>query len=147
MEMAPGPLSRGTARGTRGRSAIVGGVEAGRGVDAVEVTPPFQHIDGDAKEDKTAGDLQGGQGDAEKLQEKAAQHHEQRQDEEGVEAGLPGQAPGGGRGISRRQGQIRKDVARRVDDDEQRDQAGDEKRPMSRQEAMFHDGNRLAGEG
>jgi hypothetical protein len=35
----------------------------------------------------------------------------------------------------------------RFDDDEQRDQAGDEKRPMSRQEARFHDGNRLAGEG
>ena len=37
--------------------------------------------------------------------------------------------------------------ARRVDADEPRDQAGDEKRPMSTQETMSHDGNRLAGEG
>jgi hypothetical protein len=39
-----------------------------------------------------------------------------------------------------------KPVARRVDNDEPRDQAGDEKRSMSIQETMYHDGNRLAGE-
>ena len=33
-----------------------------------------------------------------------------------------------------------------VHDDEQRDQAGNEKRPVSPQETMFHDSNRLAGE-
>ena len=111
------------------------------------MTPPLQHIDGDAKEDEAAGDLKGRQADAEKLQEEAPHHNEQGQDEEGVEAGLPGQAPGGGGGESRRQGQIGKDVARRVDDDEQGDQAGDEKGPVSTQETMFHDADRLAGEG
>jgi len=48
---------------------------------------------------------------------------------------------------SRRQGQVGKDVARRIDDDEPRDQAGDEKRPMSTQETISRDENRLAGEG
>jgi len=38
-------------------------------------------------------------------------------------------------------------VSRRVDDDEQRDQAGNEKGPMSIQETMPHVENRLAKEG
>ena len=111
------------------------------------MTPSLQHIDGDAKEDESAGDLQGREGDPEKLQDEAPHHNEQGQDEEGGEAGLPGQGPGGGGGESRRQGQIGKDVARRVDDDEQRDQAGNEKGPMSVQETRSHDENRLAKEG
>jgi hypothetical protein len=47
---------------------------------------------------------------------------------------------------SRRQGQVGQDVARRIDADEPRDQAGDEKRPMSTQETISRDENRLAGE-
>jgi len=38
-------------------------------------------------------------------------------------------------------------VSRRVDDDEQRDQAGNETGPMSLQETMSHDDKRLAKEG
>jgi hypothetical protein len=46
---------------------------------------------------------------------------------------------------SRRQGQVGKDVARRIDD-KPGDQAGDEKRPMSTREIISRDENRLAGE-
>jgi hypothetical protein len=48
---------------------------------------------------------------------------------------------------SRRQGQVGQGVARRIDADEPRDQAGDEKDPMSTREIISRDENRLAGEG
>ena len=98
----------------------------------------FQHINGDAKEDKAAGDLKGRDGNTEKLQDEASHRDHQDQDQESIEAGLPGQAPGGCGRMGRRESQIRKDVAYRVSDDEQGDQAGNEKGPDRTYKILFH---------
>ena len=109
------------------------------------MAPPLEHVDGDAKEDEAAGDLKGRQADAEEGDDKPARQGKDGQNEEGIDAGLAGHLPGvGGRTICG-QGQIGKDIAQRVENHEQRNQAGDKHGPDGTQEVVNH-GERLPQE-
>ena len=107
--------------------------------------PAFQHVEGNAEQDEAPGDLKGRQADAKETEDETANNHKQAQDDEGIEAGPPGQPPARlGRKLPG-QGQIREEIPRGINDNKQGNQAGDEKGPDGPQNFVHYDHLRIEG--